>query len=168
MADCVKGRVYKIGCRNLVFGVFDGHEGFIGIRTKFGSRYLATEYHYDQGAPYGTVYSVADTGVDVPEGVEILMSLGVQDADTGRWIEHSEDAINPHRGREGIKKGWWIFKDTGETCGKVHACDVPNDKLFTFLDDFAAARKCSGRHALHGWVVCEFCSGTGYVNKEGS
>ena len=49
MEQCVKGRVYKLWCRNLSIGVYDGKEGFIGIRTKFGSRYLDTEYHWDQG-----------------------------------------------------------------------------------------------------------------------
>jgi len=34
---------YRIRSRNLEYGIFDGH-GFIGIRTKFGDRYLDTEW----------------------------------------------------------------------------------------------------------------------------
>lgn len=70
--DCVKGRLYKIDSRNLSFGVYDGKEGFIGIRTKFGRRYLATEFHWDQGPPFGTVHSIEDTAVDVPEEIEVV------------------------------------------------------------------------------------------------
>lgn len=55
LKDCKKGYLYKIDCRNLELGVFNGETGFIGIRTKFGNRYLFTEYHWDQGAPFGTV-----------------------------------------------------------------------------------------------------------------
>jgi len=48
--------VYKIKCRNLSYGVWNPNDkGFIGIREKFGDRFLFTEYHYDTGVPYGTV-----------------------------------------------------------------------------------------------------------------
>jgi hypothetical protein len=40
--------VYRIRSRNLQYGVYDSGRpaggGFIGIRTKFGERFLATEY----------------------------------------------------------------------------------------------------------------------------
>ena len=48
------GMAYKLHSRNLAIGVYDGNEGFIGIREKFGPRYLFTEYHWDQGPPFGT------------------------------------------------------------------------------------------------------------------
>lgn len=35
-------------------GDYGGNEGFIGISDKFGRRYLFTEYHWDQGPPFGT------------------------------------------------------------------------------------------------------------------
>jgi hypothetical protein len=69
--DCVAGRVYKIRCRNLRYGVYDGEDGFIGIRTKFGSRYLFTEYYCNPEAPLGTVRNQEDTGINVPEGINI-------------------------------------------------------------------------------------------------
>lgn len=55
MSECVKRGVYRINSRNLTVGVYDGDEGFIGIREKFGSKFLFTEYHWDQGPPFGTV-----------------------------------------------------------------------------------------------------------------
>jgi hypothetical protein len=64
--QCVWRRVYKIHCRNLRFGVFDGTKSFIGIRTKFGQRYLDEEEHWDAGPPYGTVSGHIDMGFSVP------------------------------------------------------------------------------------------------------
>ena len=52
-----RGGVYDLywpRSRNLRAAVYDGSGGFIGIRTKFGERYLFTEYAWDE--PYhGTV-----------------------------------------------------------------------------------------------------------------
>lgn len=60
LAKCRKGFVYRINSRNLGIGVFDGNKGFIGIREKFGDRYLFTEDHWDVGAPYGTVHPLEE------------------------------------------------------------------------------------------------------------
>lgn len=63
--------IYRIHSRNLDVGVYDGNEGFIGIREKFGATYLFTEYAWEQGPPFGTVYiegreHVADLLPQVP------------------------------------------------------------------------------------------------------
>lgn len=47
-----------------------GKTGFIGIRLKFGSKYLFTEYHWDQGPPYGTVQPKEDLGL-IPDDIDI-------------------------------------------------------------------------------------------------
>jgi hypothetical protein len=73
---CVKGGIYRISSRNLRFGVYDGKGGFIGVREKFGDRYLFTEFHYDQGAPHGTVTPLKRTG-RIPEGMEVLDHIEV-------------------------------------------------------------------------------------------
>ena len=52
--DMIIGGIYRISSRNLSVGAWDG-TGFIGIRIKFGSSFLFKEFHYDDGAPYGTV-----------------------------------------------------------------------------------------------------------------
>lgn len=55
--------IYRIYSRNLEFGVYSEKvKGFIGIREKFGQRYLFTEYHYEIGAPFGTVHPVELVG----------------------------------------------------------------------------------------------------------
>jgi len=70
LVDCIRGHLYRIHSRNLKLGVFDGKTGFIGIRLKFGSEYLFTEYHWDQGPPYGTVQPKEDLG-PIPDDIEI-------------------------------------------------------------------------------------------------
>jgi len=68
--QCKKGHLYRIHSRGLILGVFDGKTGFIGIRVKFGSKSLFTEYHWDQGPPYGTVQPQKDLGL-IPDNIEI-------------------------------------------------------------------------------------------------
>jgi hypothetical protein len=54
--DCKDGGLYRIWSRNLRFGVYRVEcRGFIGIREKFFHEYLFTEYHWDNGPPFGTV-----------------------------------------------------------------------------------------------------------------
>lgn len=54
--ECVEGGLYRIHSRNLAYGVYKAEQrGFVGIREKFGSHYLFTEYHWDNGPPFGTV-----------------------------------------------------------------------------------------------------------------
>lgn len=55
--------------RNLSHAVFNGETGFIGIRLKFGSRFLDTEYHWDMGAPHGTLRPLEDLGL-IPDDIE--------------------------------------------------------------------------------------------------
>jgi len=74
----VKGRVYRLKCRNLNIGVWDGDHSFIGVRTKFGSQFLDSEDHWD--VSYGTVRGAEDMGIDIPpeipwEGKEMLQWL---------------------------------------------------------------------------------------------
>ena len=57
--DCVVGTVYRLRSRNLNVGVFTGR-GFIGIREKFGDKYLFQEFHHEDGPPFGTVNPIAE------------------------------------------------------------------------------------------------------------
>ncbi len=60
VAECEHGYLYHVKARNFRLGIYneDARE-FIGIRTKFGNRYLFGEYHWDQGPPFGTVKPIA-------------------------------------------------------------------------------------------------------------
>lgn len=54
--ECEDGFLYKVDARNFSLGVYNEHQkGFIGIRQKFKMIFLDLEYHWDTGAPYGTV-----------------------------------------------------------------------------------------------------------------
>jgi len=46
--DCQHGKLYKLSARNIKIGVWnDKSKSFIGIRTKFGNKFLDDENHYD-------------------------------------------------------------------------------------------------------------------------
>lgn len=64
LEDCKDRHLYRIRSRSIGFyGVYLAeHKGFIGVRHKFGVRYLFVEHHYDTGAPYGTVEAEEDLG----------------------------------------------------------------------------------------------------------
>lgn len=123
MEDLIKGRVYKISCRNLAYGVWDGDDGFIGIREKFGSLFLFTEYHFDTGAPHGTVAEAIDTGIDVPEDIHVVDHLPVRDKVTERLVAYDGE------------KMMWYFTDTGEHSDSIDPRVGANEKLFQFLKD---------------------------------
>jgi hypothetical protein len=61
LEECKDGYLYKISSRNLTYGVYRAEvKGFIGIREKFFNEYLFTEFHYNTGAPFGTVFPIAE------------------------------------------------------------------------------------------------------------
>jgi hypothetical protein len=54
--ECTHSGLYRIYARNFSLGVYNQKDqGFIGIRQKFTMVYLDLEFHWDTGAPYGTV-----------------------------------------------------------------------------------------------------------------
>lgn len=134
--NLIKGRVYRVNSRNLQLTVYDGEDGFIGIRENFGSRYLFTEYHYDCEA-HGTVRSMVDTGIDVPADIPISDTGDSIDETTGRIVVWEPAIPNPNEGHE-RRMGWWKFIDTGAAAPTVEAgCKVAgkgNPDLFRYLD----------------------------------
>ena len=126
IAECTPGRVYQIQSRHLTFGVYDGEEGFIGIREKFGHRYLFTEYHWDQGPPHGTVSGQKDLGIDLPADISPKESLGIVDEETRRAVFFDRSVSQGGRG--------WVFCDTNEASEEIRPVEVPNHALFEFLE----------------------------------
>jgi hypothetical protein len=137
LKECVMGRVYRLHSRNLAFGVFDGYDGFIGIRTKFGERFLDREYSGERGSQFGTVTVLADLGIAIPPEINIAVGLGTIDTTTKRPLTMDKDIENPNFPGEN-KLGWWRYADTGEvaptTKNGCRATSVPNDALFEFLE----------------------------------
>ncbi len=52
--ELVVGMTYLCKARNFYIGKWNG-KGFDYMRRKFGSVFPDVEYHWDDGAPYGTV-----------------------------------------------------------------------------------------------------------------
>lgn len=143
MDQCVKGRVYKLQCRNLPYGVYDGEEGFIGIRQKFGQFYLFTEYHWDRGAPFGTVSGQEDLGIDVPASILIGENLGTYDHNTKRPLNYVDGLKSP---RQIKSPGWWVYTDTNEPAPQeVKPIEDENKALFDFLKQVEVSRDGDGR-----------------------
>lgn len=72
---CRDRHLYRIRSRNLDFGVYRAdRKGFLGLREKFGDVYPFTEYHYDTGAPCGTVKPVEELSEVLPD--VILLNEG--------------------------------------------------------------------------------------------
>ncbi len=127
---CQLGHVYSLHSRNLAIGVYDGANGFIGIREKFGQRYLFTEYHYDQGAPFGTVRPIREIAILPPdiEPVERMSHPYGEVTQWGRrdsWARRGEEIVPvirrdkredepAHGTRQGFVDLW---ADTGERLG---------------------------------------------------
>lgn len=73
LADCVERGLYRLHSRNLVLGVYVGDGLFVGIREKFGSRYLDTELHPERG---GTARPIDRVSIDAPAGIPLLGGWG--------------------------------------------------------------------------------------------
>jgi hypothetical protein len=118
MEEMVPRGVYRIHSRNLVVGVWDGVSGFIGIREKFGNEYLFKEYHWDTGAPYGTVKPL-ELLTTLPEEIDIREHF-IQCPVCNRDIAH--------------KPGEWSHADDGSMiCDGVSPVARTNQPLFDFL-----------------------------------
>jgi hypothetical protein len=140
--ECKHGYLYYIQSRNLSIGVFnkDNDNGLIGVREKFGSRYLFTEFHYDNGPPFGTAKPILELG-PVPEG------MLVADRMPDLWIKEEDDTYRrvlrrqglkpnelPHGTRKGFVDEW---ADTGERIPDALYPHIRNNKeLFDFLEGF--------------------------------
>lgn len=125
---CIDRRIYKLSSRNLSVGVFrEETRGFIGIREKFGSRYLFEEYHYDTGAPYGTAVPYQDTGIDLPGHIELDEHLpGTYGSNTGKAMH-----FQVHDGD--YKGAWYYHFDDSEVDEDDWACCKDNRVLFNYL-----------------------------------
>lgn len=91
--QCVHGRLYRLSSRNLGMGVYNqANKGFVGIREKFGSEYLSTEYHWDTGAPHGTARPLEDLGpcpvTDLNESH--LIAVTAEMAAKSEWLKEGE------------------------------------------------------------------------------
>lgn len=145
LEECLHGHTYAIRSRNLTFGVFDASvEGFVGVRTKFGSRYLFTEYHYDTGAPFGTARPLVV--VEPCPVADLREYLGSRCSLHGEWVERRSGQSEYRVGRFGDVKFTDYHSESGSKVedgldevlvdgadvDRVHL--VSNAVLFDYLD----------------------------------
>lgn len=88
LQDCKNGQLYHVYAHNFRFGVFDAiREGFWGIRTKFGKRYLDLEVHYSAHPHLGTASPTEALGIwpvgDLRHDSEELFS----------WIDKNQPSV---------------------------------------------------------------------------
>ena len=131
LEECEDRVLYRINCRNLTFGVFNKeNNGFIGIREKFGAKYLFTEYHFDTGAPFGTVKPYKKLGL-LPNNIDALEVYPHDiDRETKRPVMFDKPKADGGKG--------WYFLDTGEADENIKPCQPTNKKLFDWLDKILA------------------------------
>jgi hypothetical protein len=143
--DCKHSYLYKINSRNLDPGVFNEKtKGFIGIREKFGQKYLFTEFYHDIGAPYGTVKPLeeickipSDIKIDEYESHELGREWAVN-PDTEqleavfRRDFHSDE--KQHGKRQGFTDQW--VKNKQRLPDNLYPHLRGNKELFEFLKQY--------------------------------
>lgn len=123
--QCKDRRLYRLNSRNLSFGVFNKSDnGFIGLRTKFGSIYAFTEYHWDTGEPFGTANPLEELPETLPE--DILL----EDAMPGAWCSNCDKQVEFRKENEPGER-WVHLENT--TCKEALACGKLNIALETWL-----------------------------------
>lgn len=134
--QCEVGRVYMALARSLehhgrpypawsyCFVACVEPGAFVGIRLKFGARFLFTEFHHDNGAPYGTVQPFKALDM-LPDGMLLREGWAVEKLATGREVKFVGDQSTCH----------WVYADdetpVPDTSGIIH---VENRALFDYLD----------------------------------
>ncbi len=126
LSEMIYGHLYRLRSRNLACGVYDGNQGFIGIREKLGSIFLDRESHWDQGAPYGTAHPQEDLG-PLPRHIQVRDRYDAVDRKTGRLVDFGIG--DPDQ----ITTGCWFFVDTGERSKDIHPLTILYRPLFDWL-----------------------------------
>ena len=117
MTSCKHGHLYRLHSRNLRHGVYNAEtKGFNGLRRKFDNLFLFEEYHWDTGAPYGTVKPLEDLGMcDVADDQDKLyarlLSRGYKEMQDLNWALLRELArAKQEKGFEAnpeLVQKWW-------------------------------------------------------------
>ena len=94
---CEDGWLYHIDARNASIGIFrENEKGFNIARYKIGPPYLFMEYHWDTGAPHGTVKPIkklCKAGQFSSEKAEVDWLVAMWKK-YGKEIEESEEDIS--------------------------------------------------------------------------
>jgi hypothetical protein len=149
LSQCQDHHLYQIQSRNLSYGVFDkARSGFVGIRTKFGNRYLATEYHWDIDEPYGTVQPIAM--IELCPVVNIAEDLGT----------HCNTCKSP------VIYNWvwggWQHENPAmdKICHQIISTNTSNRPLFYYLESYEKTQTSGATSARSAGGVQEPAQGS--------
>jgi hypothetical protein len=103
LGDLVDGDIYTLRSRNLRIGIYQADaKAFIGIRRKWGSRFLDQELHWDVGEPYGTARPIKLAQAGDPE-TQQLPAIQNLDADKRTRLfdrlSELQESLEPEPGR---------------------------------------------------------------------
>lgn len=91
LEDCQHGKLYKLHARNIKIGVWCAEtQSFIGIRTKFGSRFLDDEHHWD--APEFATASPLEIIGEIPSDIVIDKNYYGSDI-IFQWLDAKEKEL---------------------------------------------------------------------------
>lgn len=125
LAELKVGTVYKLNSRNLDFGVFTGR-GFIGIRTKFGNRYLFEEYERSTSDHFGTATALEVIGL-ISGCVVIKESLGTQCGVCSKAVNFDDRRAQGYR---------WQHDDKSTHVEAIDPVSIGNEALLKALEEF--------------------------------
>lgn len=127
--DCVARGVYRLHSRNLTLGVFDSTKGgFIGVREKFGDRYLFMEYHFDSGPPYGTARPL-ELVTYLPPWIRVKERYDTVDRETGKLVDFDRPIADGGRG--------WYFVEADEPSADIRPVSYGYAPLKRYLDELS-------------------------------
>lgn len=134
-----RGRVYRLQSRNLECGAWNGKDGFVGIRTKFGGRFLDMEIHWDLSETFGTAQASEPLG-DIPKSISLDISLGTKCGNCHKPVNY----VRRHAEQKGTS-GEWLHDDGSPNCSvpvqgdkarKASPVAIPSDVLFAELQKY--------------------------------
>jgi hypothetical protein len=125
-----RGFLYKIRSRNLAMGVYNGQRGFVGIREKFDSLFLFTEYlNVPSSGMLGTVTPEEELEPCPIEELRELLGSKCQTCDQRAWfVEYAETDPRP----EGFPNARGEWRCDGG-CEKTKPVAVVNRELYDWL-----------------------------------
>jgi hypothetical protein len=130
--DIWRSGVYEIKSRNLLVGAYDGEQGFVGIREKFGDEYLFTEYLTRElggtKIPFDTVTPVRYLAM-LDESIPIKPYLGSACDICGKRAWFVQDP----QIQSGWTHGWWECEGRCFVEGETMSRAVHNQMLFDIL-----------------------------------
>lgn len=131
---CKDRQLYRLDSRNLTLGVFRGASGgFFGIRRKLGSTFVFEEYHWDTGAPFGTVVPLEELVDILPPKIESVASFPDAECSLcGQVCFWEVDGPGLYVGK------WFHREDKSPLCDKGIPNSRENVALFTWLSEMEA------------------------------